>query len=87
MDASAKTCQITFNEKVGIFTHDYLILCRFLADREATPGILSKKIYSALISASQLLEDFLDFHGAKNNADWFFFRELSAAIRHLSLAC
>ena len=87
MEASANTCHITFNEKVGIFTHDYLILCRFLADGEATPGILSKKIYSALISASQLLEDFLDFHGAKNNADWFFFRELSAAIRHLSLAC
>ena len=87
MDASTKTCEITFTDKIGIFTHDYLILCRFLADREATPGIFSKKIYSALISASQLLEDFLDFHGAKNNANWFFFRELSAAIRHLSLAC
>jgi len=87
MDASAKTCDITFNEKVGIFTHDYLIFCRYLADREATPGVLSKKIYSSLISSSQLLEDFLDFHGAKNNTDWYFFRELSAAIRHLSLAC
>jgi phosphotransferase system HPr-like phosphotransfer protein len=32
------------------------------------------------------LEDFLDFHGAKNNSDWYFFRELSAAVRHLSLA-
>jgi len=32
-----------------------------------------------------LLEDFLDFHGAKNNKDWYFYRELSAAIRHLSL--
>jgi phosphotransferase system HPr-like phosphotransfer protein len=32
-----------------------------------------------------LLEDFLDFHGAKNNKGWYFYRELSAAIRHLSL--
>jgi phosphotransferase system HPr-like phosphotransfer protein len=33
-----------------------------------------------------LLEDFLDFHGAKNNKNWYFYRELTAAIRHLSLA-
>ena len=39
-----------------------------------------------MISSSQLLEDFLDFHGAKNNTDWYFFRELTAAVRHLSLA-
>ena len=45
----------------------------------------TKKLYSKLISTSMLLEDFLDFHGAKNNKDWYFYRELSAAIRHLSL--
>ena len=33
-----------------------------------------------------LLEDFLDFHGAKNNTNWYFYRELTAAVRHLSLA-
>jgi len=27
----------------------------------------------------------LDFHGAKNNKDWYYYRELSAAVRHLSL--
>jgi len=32
-----------------------------------------------------LLEDFLDFHGAKNNKDWYYYRELAAAVRHLSL--
>lgn len=32
-----------------------------------------------------LLEDYLDYHGAKNNKDWYFYRELSAAVRHLSL--
>jgi len=38
-----------------------------------------------LISTSQVLEDFLDFHGAKNNKDWYLYRELTAAVRHLSL--
>jgi len=45
----------------------------------------SKMLYSKLISTSMLLEDFLDYHGAKNNKDWYFYRELSAAVRHLSL--
>jgi phosphotransferase system HPr-like phosphotransfer protein len=47
--------------------------------------IFTKKLYSKLISSSQLLEDFLDFHGAKNSSNWYFYRELSAAVRHLSL--
>jgi phosphotransferase system HPr-like phosphotransfer protein len=38
-----------------------------------------------MISASQLLEDFLDFHGAKNSKNWYYYRELSSAIRRLSL--
>jgi len=42
-------------------------------------------LYSKLISTSMLLEDLLDYHGAKNNKDWYYYRELSAAIRHLSL--
>ena len=45
----------------------------------------TKKLYSKLISSSMLLEDFLDFHGAKNNKDWYYYRELAAAVRHLSL--
>jgi phosphotransferase system HPr-like phosphotransfer protein len=38
-----------------------------------------------LVGSSQLLEDFLDFHGAKNNKSWYCYRELAAAVRHLSL--
>jgi phosphotransferase system HPr-like phosphotransfer protein len=45
----------------------------------------TKKLFSKLISSSMILEDFLDFHGAKNNKDWYYYRELSAAVRHLSL--
>ena len=81
-----KTCDISFSGRVKIFTHDYLGYCKFLADENYADNVISKRLYSALISNSQLLEDFLDFHGAKNNTDWYFFRELSAAVRHLSLA-
>ncbi len=86
MDAPGDTCSITFSEKVRIFTHDYLKYCNFLARPTTVPEVTSKKLYSCLISTTQLLEDFLDFHGAKNNSDWYFFRELTAAVRHLSLA-
>ena len=81
-----KTCDISFSGRVKIFTHDYLGYCKFLANENYADNVISKRLYSALISNSQLLEDFLDFHGAKNNTDWYFFRELSAAVRHLSLA-
>ncbi|MGD8269870.1 MAG: HPr family phosphocarrier protein, partial [Desulfobacterales bacterium] len=81
MDA-AYTCDITFAERVKIFTQEYLKYCKFLTDERSTPGVVSKKLYAVLISNSQLLEDFLDFHGAKNNSDWYFFRELTAAVRH-----
>ena len=47
---------------------------------------LTKMLYAKLITSSMLLEDFLDYHGAKNNKYWYFYRELSAAVRHLSLA-
>lgn len=87
MKNNNKLCSISFVEKVRIFTHDYLKYCIFLSDKGSQPHVSNKKLYSSLIATSQLLEDFLDFHGAKNNKDWYFFRELSAAVRHLSLGC
>ncbi|MCW7755192.1 HPr family phosphocarrier protein [Desulfobotulus sp. H1] len=29
----------------------------------------------------------MDFHGAKNNRTWYFYRELAATVRHISLGC
>jgi len=57
----------------------------YISSFEDTKHIFTKKLYSQLIATSQLLEDFLDFHGAKNNKNWYFYRELAAAVRHLSL--
>jgi phosphotransferase system HPr-like phosphotransfer protein len=81
-----KATQInSFDKKVGIFSHDYLKCCLYIATMEDPQDGFTKKLYSKLISSSMLLEDFLDFHGAKNNKDWYYYRELSAVVRHLSL--
>ena len=79
-------CHISFKEKVDLFSFEYLKCIRYVAEFDTNNQILSKKLYSKLITASHLLEDLLDFHGAKNNREWVFYRELSAAMRHLSLA-
>ena len=79
-------CDISFSEKVRIYSHDLLKSCIYISSFDTPKYIFTKKLYSKLISSSQLLEDFLDFHGAKNNKNWYLYRELSAAVRHLSLA-
>jgi phosphotransferase system HPr-like phosphotransfer protein len=78
-------CDISFQEKVRIFSYDYLKSCRYIAVNRTTEGLFTKRLYSQLIATSQVLEDFLDFHGAKHSEQWFLYRELCAAIRHISL--
>ncbi|MDP2643646.1 MAG: HPr family phosphocarrier protein [Desulfobacterales bacterium] len=78
-------CDISFSEKVRIYSHDYLKCCSYIALSGAPQDIFTKMLYSKLVYGSQMIEDFLDFHGAKNNRDWYFYRELSAAVRHISL--
>ncbi|MBF0390953.1 MAG: hypothetical protein HQK71_12710, partial [Desulfamplus sp.] len=77
---------VSFKEMVNHFSFEYLKCILYVLNIKDEPYLLNKKIYSKLISASHLLEDFLDFHGAKNNRNWIFYRELSAAVRYLSLA-
>jgi len=79
-------CDISFAEKVRLFSQDYLKCCVYISGFDSSRFVFTKKLYSKLIATSQLLEDFLDFHGAKNSKDWYLYREFSAAIRHLSLA-
>ena len=85
MEFQKTVCDISFAEKVRIFSHDYLKCCIYISNFTSPKYLFTKKLFSRLIGTSQVLEDFLDFHGAKNNKDWFFYRELTAAIRHLSL--
>jgi phosphotransferase system HPr-like phosphotransfer protein len=81
------TCDITFLEKANIFSFDFLKCIRFIDSIEDDTYLFTKKLYSKLITNSHILEDFLDFHGAKKNSEWLYYRELSALVRHLSLAC
>ena len=78
-------CEISFSEKVKIFSSDYLKCCIYISKQQTPDYVFTKKLYSKLIGTSQVLEDFLDFHGAKNSEDWYLYRELCAAVRHLSL--
>lgn len=84
-NAVTGACDITFGEKVRFYSSDYLKAFLYLARQETPENIFTKSFFSKLITTSHLLEDFLDFHGAKNNSNWYFYRELAAGIRHLSL--
>jgi hypothetical protein len=86
MEAQAQICSISFAEKARVLSSDFLKCCMYISGCEEPERAFTKKLYSKLIGTSQVLEDFLDFHGAKNNTQWYFYRELTAAVRHLSLA-
>ncbi len=85
MEFQKTVCDISFAEKVRIFSHDYLKCCTYISKFTSPKYLFTKKLFSWLIGTSQVLEDFLDFHGAKNSKNWYFYRELTAAVRHLSL--
>lgn len=75
-----------FFNKVRIYSHDLLKACVYISSFNPPDQIFTKKLYSRLVATSHLLEDFLDLHGAKNNKQWFFYRELASTVRHLSSA-
>jgi len=77
---------VGFSKKVDLFSHDFLKLCVYLEQSEPTRETFTKKLYSRMVSTAKLLEDFLDFHGAKNNAKWFLYRELVSTVRNLAEA-
>ncbi len=78
------TCDISFMEKVRVLSHDYLKACLYLCELKEDQNFYTRKLYARFISTSRVLEDFLDFHGAKNNTTWFYYRELASAMRHLN---
>jgi phosphotransferase system HPr-like phosphotransfer protein len=82
----ASSRESKFSEKISIFSQDFLKCSLFLAGTAQAEAHFTQKFYSTLASSSTLLEDFLDYHGAKNNKNWYLFRELTAAMRHIGLA-
>jgi len=81
------SCDISFKEKANIFSFEFLKCIHFITTIEDDSYIFTKKLFSKLIINSHILEDFLDFHGAKKNSEWLFYRELGALVRHMALAC
>ncbi|MFZ5563660.1 MAG: HPr family phosphocarrier protein [Thermodesulfobacteriota bacterium] len=79
-------CNISFFEKLRVYSREYHQCFKYLATCRDPECLFTKKLYSKLIASSHLLEDFLDFHGAKNNKNWYFYRELTAMVRYLSLS-
>jgi phosphotransferase system HPr-like phosphotransfer protein len=80
-------CESSFKKKIRLFSYDYLKCCYYIRGSNHNWDGFTKRLYSTLIASSQVLEDLLDFHGAKNNKNWYFYRELTASVRHLSLGC
>jgi phosphotransferase system HPr-like phosphotransfer protein len=76
----------SYAEKVNIFSQEYLKGCLYISQFKPSSAMFTKYFYSAMTSSSHLLEDFLDSQGAKSNKNWYLYRELSAAVRHLSSA-
>lgn len=85
MEYQQVACEISFSDKVRRFSYDYLRCCLYVAGFTSSKHLFTKMLFAKLISTSQVLEDFLDYHGAKNNTNWYYYRELTAAVRHLSL--
>ncbi|RUA00006.1 MAG: HPr family phosphocarrier protein [Deltaproteobacteria bacterium] len=79
------TCEVSFKERVRVLSRDYLKICLYVCELKEDRNYFTRKLYSRFISTSRVLEDFLDFHGAKNNTTWYFYRELASAVRHLNL--
>ncbi len=84
--STATSCGITFADKINLFSADFLKCCLYARGLQPDRAYFTKKFYSKLIGTTQVLEDFLDFHGAKNSSRWYFYRELTATMRHLGLA-
>ena len=75
-----------FFEKAHVFSADFLKYCFYLSEKEPVRETFTKRLYAQIVSSSKLLEDFLDFHGAKNNSNWYSYRELVSSARNLSEA-
>jgi hypothetical protein len=73
-----------FAKKAQVFSDEFLKCCIYIFETESTRETFTKRLYAKMVSSSKLLEDFLDLHGAKNNSNWYYYRELVSSVRNLS---
>ena len=77
---------VDFAEKVHVFSEEFLRCCIYVCETESARETFTERLYARMVSSSKLLEDLLDFHGAKNNSNWYYYRELVSSVRNLSEA-
>jgi phosphotransferase system HPr-like phosphotransfer protein len=76
----------SFGENVQVFSEEFLKCCIYLSKTESSQETFTKRLYARMASSAKLLEDFLDIHGAKNNSNWYYYRELVSSVLNLSEA-
>jgi phosphotransferase system HPr-like phosphotransfer protein len=75
-----------FIELVESFADELLDLCQFFVSQHDGTLPDTERLFARLSYASKLVEDLLDYHGAKNNQLWYKYRELVASILNFSAA-
>ncbi|WP_449244344.1 HPr family phosphocarrier protein [Desulfobacca acetoxidans] len=75
-----------FLELVDYFADELLELCQFFVAHYEEKLPDTERLYARLCYASKLVEDLLDYHGAKNNQKWCKFRELVASVLNFASA-
>lgn len=76
----------TFLRLVNHFSDELLEICQFFVQELRDPERATERLYARLIYASKLVEDLLDYHGAKNSRSWYKYRELVASVLNFSSA-
>jgi phosphotransferase system HPr-like phosphotransfer protein len=75
-----------FIELIVSFADELLDICQFFVSQADATLPDSERLFARLSYASKLVEDLLDYHGAKNNQVWYKYRELVASILNFSAA-
>jgi phosphotransferase system HPr-like phosphotransfer protein len=75
-----------FIELIASFADELLDICQFFVSQADATLPDSERLFARLSYASKLVEDLLDYHGAKNNQVWYKYRELVASILNFSAA-
>ncbi len=75
-----------FIELVDSFADELLDICQFFVSQHDEKLPDTERLFARLGYASKLVEDLLDYHGAKNNQLWYKYRELVASILNFSAA-
>jgi phosphotransferase system HPr-like phosphotransfer protein len=75
-----------FIELVDSFADELLDICQFIVSQHDGKLPDTERLFARLSYAAKLVEDLLDYHGAKNNQLWYRYRELVASILNFSAA-